>query len=354
MNIFNLPYNKTGGEKMQKGIDVSAANGIVNWESVKKSGREFAIIRCGYGNDIVSQDDKQYKNNIRKCEELNIPYGIYLYSYALNLNDALSEVNHVLRLLKEVGKNFKYGVWFDMEDADGYKRKNGMPSNKMLVDICYTFCEKVESKGYYTGIYASLSWLNNQLNSSKLNRFDKWVAQWGDKCTYKKPYSIWQNSNNLIIDGKRFDSDILVKDNFSDDDREEKKWEVKYQVWDGVKRRWLPNVINDSDYAGIFGDDICLVYASANIGNLYYKVHVKGGSWLKEVKNRTDYAGLKNKVIDAFMIKSNKKKIMYRVHLRKSKKWLPWVTGYNTKDSKNGYAGIIGQEIDAIQIKESK
>ena len=44
-------------------------------------------------------------------------------------------------------------------------------------------------------------------------------------------------------------------------------------------------------------------------------------------------------------------KIYYRVHLRRSNKWLPWVTGYSESDGNNGYAGIIGQEIDGIQIK---
>ena len=51
------------------------------------------------------------------------------------------------------------------------------------------------------------------------------------------------------------------------------------------------------------------------------------------------------------MIKSTSFPIKYRVHLRRTQKWLPWVTGYNIKDSYNGYAGIIGQEIDAIEIK---
>ena len=100
-----------------------------------------------------------------------------------------------------------------MEDADGYKKKHGMPNNSTLVDICYTFCEAVESAGYYAGIYASLSWLNNQLNNSKLDRFDKWVAQWNNTgCTYKKTYSIWQNTNNVSIGGKRFDGNKLIRD----------------------------------------------------------------------------------------------------------------------------------------------
>lgn len=128
-------------------------------------------------------------------------------------------------------------------------------------------------------------------------------------------------------------------------------FEIKYQTWDDVKNKWLPNVINERDYAGIYGHDVCCVYANANRGNVWLRVHYKGGKWLPEVKNRSDYAGLYNKPIDAFMIKSDTKGLTYRVHLRRKNKWLPWVTGYSTSDSNNGYAGIIGQEIDAIQIK---
>lgn len=127
--------------------------------------------------------------------------------------------------------------------------------------------------------------------------------------------------------------------------------DITYQTWDDVKNKWLPNVVNDSDYAGIFGHDVCCVYANSNLGNVYYKVHHKGGKWLPEVKNRNDYAGLYNKPIDGFMIKSDVRQLTYRVHLRRSNKWLPWVTDYNQNDSNNGYAGILGQEIDAIQIK---
>lgn len=130
------------------------------------------------------------------------------------------------------------------------------------------------------------------------------------------------------------------------------KPDVTYQVWDDVKNKWLPNVKNDKDYAGIFGHDICAVFANLSKGNIFYKVHYKGGKWLPEVKNRTDYAGLFNRPIDGLMMKTDTGvKIYYRVHLRRSGKWLPWVTGYSEKDSNNGYAGIIGQEIDGIQIK---
>ena len=131
--------------------------------------------------------------------------------------------------------------------------------------------------------------------------------------------------------------------------------DVTYQTWDDVKNTWLPNVVNDSDYAGIFGHDVCAIYANLAEGDCVYKVHTQGGSWLSEVKNRTDYAGIFNKPIDGFMIKSTNPNITiyYQVHTRGGK-WLGVISQYNANDSIYGYAGIFGQPIDAIRMYAKK
>ena len=136
--------------------------------------------------------------------------------------------------------------------------------------------------------------------------------------------------------------------------------EFTYQVWDDIGEAWLPNVVNDEDYAGEFGSDVDCVYVSCNNGNVRYAVHCWGGDqyehysrnqWLPEVKNREDYAGLFNQPIDAFILKSDVP-AKYRAHLRKGGHWLDWVktSDADYKDSMNGYAGIIGEPIDAIEI----
>lgn len=134
------------------------------------------------------------------------------------------------------------------------------------------------------------------------------------------------------------------------------KIDVTYQVYDDKKKKFLPNVTNNNDYAGNFGNAVDCVYAKLSKGNIYYKVHVCGtkvhkARWLPAVKNREDYAGNMGQPIDAFAAYTDTGKTLhYRVHLKKEKKWLPWVTGYNVNDNANGYAGIIGKEIDAIQM----
>ena len=129
------------------------------------------------------------------------------------------------------------------------------------------------------------------------------------------------------------------------------KISVIYQVWEDVGNQWLPEVKDLTDYAGLYGRDVCCVYARLTKGNIFYKVHYKGGKWLPEVKNREDYAGLYNKPIDGLMMRTDTgKTIKYAIHLRSSNRWLPFVSGYDEDDFDNGYAGILGQEIDGIKI----
>ena len=200
-NVIYVPLKITQIKKYTNdiGIDVSHHNGKIDWEKVKKSGIGYAIIRVGYGQDIQSQDDKMFEYNISECERLGIPYGVYIYSYALNVEHANSEADHVLRLIK--GHNPEYGIWYDLED-DNYKLQNGMPSNETFVDIAETFCEKIKSNGYKkVGIYANIYWLNYIINSPRLDKYDKWVAQWGTECTYEKDYVMWQFTDSGKVDG---------------------------------------------------------------------------------------------------------------------------------------------------------
>lgn len=84
------------------------------------------------------------------------------------------------------------------------------------------------------------------------------------------------------------------------------------------------------------------------IPDIIYAVQI-GTRWLPEVTNQEDYAGIENNKITGFMVKlSDGTPLKYRVHTTDGK-WLPYVTGYNKADYNNGYAGN-GKVIDAVEI----
>ena len=93
-------------------IDVSKHNGVIDWDTTKEN-VDGVIIRVGHGNDSTKQDDPQAIRNMEECERLGIPYGVYLYSYALNNAEAESEAAHALRMVEGynpvVGCMVRYG-----------------------------------------------------------------------------------------------------------------------------------------------------------------------------------------------------------------------------------------------------
>ena len=83
--------------------------------------------------------------------------------------------------------------------------------------------------------------------------------------------------------------------------------------------------------------------------SIVFKYMVRaGGRWYPEVRNLGDYAGVRGKAITDVAIGVTQGSVKYRVHV-KGGGWLPYVTGYNTSDGNNGYAGN-GREIDAIEV----
>ena len=177
---------------MKKGIDVSNHNGKVDWKAAKNASLQFAMLRCGYGSDISSQDDSQFARNVSECEKYGIPWGAYLYSYALTADNAKSELSHALRLLK--GKRPTYPVFIDMEDADGYKRKHGgIPSKATNTAIIQTFCDGIKAAGFKAGYYVNRDWYYNYIDPAKLTGYAFWYARPG----VSKPdltCDIWQDN----------------------------------------------------------------------------------------------------------------------------------------------------------------
>ena len=187
------------------GIDISKHNGNINLEPYKG---QFVIIRVGYGHFHL---DEKFERNVNECKRLGIPFGVYHYSYALNEAEAEAEAKGVLDAIAKYKNDIKVGVWFDMEDADGYKKKHGFKfSNETIAPICYKFCKMIEDAGYYTGIYTASSWLQyvNGLN----DRFDKWVANWskndGTQHTNTSKYGTIQQYTTKPLDKNIMYADI--------------------------------------------------------------------------------------------------------------------------------------------------
>ena len=175
-----------------KGIDVSKHQGKIDWEKVKASGIEFAIIRCGYGGNYANQDDPQFARNVAECKRLGIPFGVYLYSYANSVEKAKSEAEHCKRLIK--GLTFDFPVFYDLED-----KTTGACSNALILEIAKTFVNAMQP--VLTGIYANKYWRETKLTDKWYDTVPFWLAHYASKTDYKGHYDIWQYTSAGKVDG---------------------------------------------------------------------------------------------------------------------------------------------------------
>ena len=203
--------------KNAKGVDISYANGNIDLGKVKAAGYDYVMIRCGYGSDLLTQDDAQFEANVRKAESLGLPWGVYLYSYATCKAEALSEVQHVKRLLK--GKKPTMPIALDVEDSAYYTRHDCF-NKATITEVVRTFIEGIRKAGYYPMIYTGIYWLAEYIDKSVYMSCDLWIAQWNHTCQYTGDnLGIWQYGgevnyleSNSISGVGVIDKDICYRD----------------------------------------------------------------------------------------------------------------------------------------------
>ena len=328
----------------KKGIDVSEHNRNIDWEKVKAAGIDYAIIRCGYGDNYDNQDDKQWMRNVSECERLGIPYGVYIYSYARNTDMASSEAQHVLRLIS--GHELSYPVYFDMEDNSTLGSDFGA--------IAQTFCSTVQNAGYAVGVYANLNWWNKYLTDTRFEQWHRWVAQYNIQCDYTGTYAMWQYSSKELVDGidGTVDMNYLIGTP-ADHGVKELQGGVSYEAH--VSDIGWQTFAQNGETAGTTGQNKGIEALKMQLndvdGDIEYRAHVRDIGWQDYVSNGQQ-AGTTGqaKPVEAVSIRLTGKAeeqydIYYRVH-SSDFGWLGWAK--NGEDAgTQGYA----KKVEAIQVQ---
>ena len=189
----------------KKGIDISRWNGNVNLEAAKNAGVEFVIIKAG-GSDAGIYTDPWFERNYKKAKEAGLHVGAYYFvgKNFLTKEDGLADAKRFEELLK--GKQWDYPVFLDIEST-------GIKDKKNATTASIAFCEYLEEKGYYVGIYASdIYGFKERLEIERLGKFDKWVRRYGSKPKYVKDYGIHQFTSKGQIQGFHDPKAISVVD----------------------------------------------------------------------------------------------------------------------------------------------
>ena len=205
-------YMENGRKISYVGVDISKQTGSVNFASLKAAGVDYVMIRLGgrgYSTGQITLDEN-FTENIEGAIAEGLDVGIYFYSQAVNQDEAVQEANFVIQNLEIYKANVKYPVAFDMEFvANDDARIDGL-SREDRTTIATSFLESVKSAGYVPMIYGDKEWLIKEIDLSKLQNFDVWLAQEADIPDYPYQYAMWQYSSMGVVNGIKGDANLNI------------------------------------------------------------------------------------------------------------------------------------------------
>lgn len=190
--------------KYMRGIDVSYYQGKdINWAKVKSGGISFAFLRCGYSGTSNGKRcaDSTFKDNMREATAAGVDVGAYYFSQARTVKEARAEAAFAIKQVKASGCKITLPLVIDTENYPGGRASSSKLNRSKRTAAVKAFCDYVKSKGYTPMIYASTSWLNNNLDMKKLSGYQVWVAQYNDTVTYKGSYRCWQYTSSGKVPG---------------------------------------------------------------------------------------------------------------------------------------------------------
>lgn len=179
-----------------KGIDVSYAQGAIDWAKVKAAGVDFAMIRASRGevNGRPIAQDVTFEYNITQATANGIKVGVYHYLYASTVTEARKEARFFLKTIEPY--KITYPVVLDIEEQ--YQANLG---KSRVTKVVKAFLDEISAAGYYAMIYSNKTWLTDYLDMSKLTDYDVWLAQWNTVPTYEGDFGIWQYSSKGVVSG---------------------------------------------------------------------------------------------------------------------------------------------------------
>lgn len=195
-------FNGSGVLNSRTVIDVSRFNNSIDWNAVKASGIDYAIIRVGYrgyeSGKLVM--DSRFEENMQGAIAAGIKVGAYIVTQAVNTSEAVEEASFIVNACKKY--NISLPLCIDVESAGGGAGRGDKISVSTRTAVINAFSQTVRSAGYTPMLYASKSWLENKINTGSVYGYcNIWIARYNDTLGYGNRYDMWQFTSSGSVNG---------------------------------------------------------------------------------------------------------------------------------------------------------
>ena len=199
------------GYNMSYGIDISKHNGKIDFKKVNEAGFEFVFIRIayrGYGQKGILKVDEMQEVNLKEAKDAGLKVGAYVFSQAINEDEAREEANIAIDILK----NYKLDLpfVFDPETIKGDIARTDEVTGEQFTKNAIAFCEEVKKAGFIPAIYSNIVWEDYYYDLEKLKDYEIWYADYNKIPQTPYNFKYWQFSETGIVDGVSGEVDLNV------------------------------------------------------------------------------------------------------------------------------------------------
>lgn len=164
------------GYDVYRGIDVSEHQKYIDWQSVARSGIDYAYIRVGWRGYTEGglYQDAYFESNIREAINAGLDVGVYMFSQAITVQEAIEEANFVLERI--AGYNVTMPIVFDWEKVEDANARTADLSMQTRTDCAVAFCETVKNAGYEPCVYFNRNIGYYGFDLTRLTDYEFWFS----------------------------------------------------------------------------------------------------------------------------------------------------------------------------------
>lgn len=191
------------------GVDVSGYQGDIDWEQVRASGVDFAMIRLGYRGYETGKlvMDSYAVQNLEGAAAAGLPVGVYFFSQAVTIEEAVEEAEYVIAALE--GYEITMPVVFDWEYISDTARTAHV-GRQLLTDCAKAFLDRVKQAGYWPMMYFNVYQTKHNIFLSKLTDYDFWLAMYTNRMRFPYKIKMWQYTSKGRVPGIQGEADLNV------------------------------------------------------------------------------------------------------------------------------------------------
>ena len=207
--VFENGFLTCTATETMVGIDVSVHQGTIDWQQVAAAGVDFVMIRAAYRGYKYGQvnADPNALANIQGARDAGLLVGVYIYSQAINVKEAVEEAEFLLQMLE--GVDLELPITFDWERYSDEARTANV-SNRTVTECAVAFCETICAGGRVPMVYFNAAQAFEQISLSALMEYPFWLALYDTEAVFPYRVHMWQYSNTGKVPGIAGNVDLNI------------------------------------------------------------------------------------------------------------------------------------------------